>query len=58
MQIRRDVQPRVETELSTLEEEIASVLNDSQRATWRALAKALRAQWLPPSAAPPATQPR
>lgn len=48
LEIRRDVQPRVEVELSSLESEIAGVLDDAQRAKWRALASNFRANWLPP----------
>lgn len=46
--IRRDIQPRLETELATLEQEIATVLNADQRPKWHAHAAAVRAQWLPP----------
>jgi hypothetical protein len=46
--IRRDIQPRLEAELSILEEEIAGVLNQTQRVEWHAHAAAMRAQWLPP----------
>jgi hypothetical protein len=46
--IRRDIQPRLESELSVLEEEIAGVLNESQRTKWHAHAADMRAQWLPP----------
>ncbi len=44
--LRRDIHPRVEFELSELEEEIAVVLNDEQRVRWRALAGHLRSRWL------------
>jgi hypothetical protein len=47
-EIRRDIQPRLEAELSALEAEIDSVLNGEQRAEWRALADRFRAHWLPP----------
>jgi prophage DNA circulation protein len=46
--IRRDIQPRLETELTVLEDEIAAILDDQQRATWRAHAHSMRAKWLPP----------
>ncbi len=46
--IRRDIQPRLEVELSVLEEEIAGVLNEQQRAKWHAHAASVRAHWLPP----------
>jgi hypothetical protein len=47
-EIRRDIQPRLHVELSALEEEINSVLNDAQRVEWRALAGKFRDRWLPP----------
>ncbi len=46
--IRRDIQPRLEVELAVLETEIAAVLNEQQRAKWHAHAASVRAQWLPP----------
>jgi hypothetical protein len=52
--IRREIQPRLEAELSILEEEIAGVLNEEQRAKWHAHAAMVRAQWLPPIPEAPA----
>ena len=46
--IRRDIQPRLEVELAVLEEEIAAVLSEQQRAKWHAHAASVRAHWLPP----------
>ncbi len=46
--IRRDIQPRLEAELGVLEEEIAALLSEEQRARWHAHAAAMRAHWLPP----------
>lgn len=46
--IRRDIQPRLEAELAVLEEEIAAVLNEQQRTKWHAHAASVRAHWLPP----------
>jgi xanthosine utilization system XapX-like protein len=51
-QFRHEIQPRLEGELTQLEEEIAAVLNDSQKTKWHAHAASVRANWLPP--APPA----
>ena len=55
LSIRRDVQPRVEIELTSLESDIAAVLNDAQRAEWRVLAGVFHLNWLPPV---PAAGPR
>jgi Spy/CpxP family protein refolding chaperone len=52
--IRRDIQPRIEVEVSTLESDINAVLNDEQRVKWRAHVEKFRAHWLPPV---PATAP-
>jgi hypothetical protein len=46
--IRRDIQPRLEAELAALEAEIAAVLNEDQRTKWHAHAASVRAHWLPP----------
>jgi hypothetical protein len=51
MDIRRDIQPRIEVELSALEEEIAGVLSDEQREKWHALADDFRGHWLLPGPA-------
>jgi hypothetical protein len=55
MQIRRDVQPRVELELDQLESEIAAVLYAGQQEVWRTLATRFRRNWLPPVPTPPAS---
>jgi len=54
MQIRTEVQPRVEAELDCVEAEISAVLTDDQRTQWHALFTRLRNKWLPPL---PTTQP-
>jgi len=46
--VRREIQPRLEAELAVLEEQIAAVLNEQQRVKWHAHAASVRAQWLPP----------
>lgn len=46
--IRRCVQPEVESQLDLVENEIAEVLDDAQRAEWHERIEALRATWLPP----------
>jgi hypothetical protein len=46
--IRRDIQPRLEVELAVLEKEIAAVLNEQQRVKWHAHAADIRSHWLPP----------
>ncbi len=46
--IRREIQPRLESELTILENEIAEVLDEAQRVKWHAHAAAIRSQWLPP----------
>ena len=46
--IRRDIQPRLEVELTVLDNEIAGVLTEEQRPKWRAHAADMRAHWLPP----------
>lgn len=48
LDIRRDVQPRVDMQLTALEDEIDAVLNDEQREKWRALVQQFRKTWLPP----------
>lgn len=50
--IRRELQPRLEQELTILEAEIAAVLDEDQRARWHAHAASIRAQWLPPLPSP------
>jgi hypothetical protein len=51
--IRRDVQPRIEIELTHLESDIDQVLSPPQRDKWHAMLTNLRQNWLPPV---PATQ--
>lgn len=46
--IRREVQPRVEGELSQLEKQIAEVLNEKQKEKWHATCDSYRRLWLPP----------
>ena len=48
MDIRRDIQPRVEVELSTLESELDAVLSEDQREKWHEHVEKFRAHWLPP----------
>ena len=50
--IRRDIQPRLEIELTILEQEIAEVLDERQKVKWHDHAAKFRAQWLPPLPAP------
>jgi len=50
-EIRRDIQPRVEVELSDLESEIDAVLTEEQRVKWREHVRQFREHWLPPSPA-------
>ena len=52
MQIRRQVQPQIEGELTTLETEIAAVLNPAQQTKWHTMVTRLRENWLPPAALP------
>jgi hypothetical protein len=52
LDIRRDVQPRIETQLEQLESEIAAVLNPKQQEQWRTMVSTFRKTWLPPVAAP------
>lgn len=47
-QIRREVQPRVETELSVLDNEILTVLTPNQQAEWKEMLASVRENWLPP----------
>ena len=47
-QIRKRVQPEVETELDVINREISQVLDDRQRGTWQKLFQDLRGTWLPP----------
>lgn len=49
--IRRDIQPQVDAELSSLESEIDAVLTDDQRVKWREHVKQFREHWLPPTPA-------
>jgi shikimate kinase len=52
MQIRRQVQPQIEGELTTLETEIAGALNPAQQTKWHSMVARLRENWLPPVAPP------
>jgi len=46
--IRREVQPRVESQLDQVEQEIAEVLDEAQQAKWHALIRHWREVWIPP----------
>jgi len=48
MEIRRDVQPKVEAELSRLEQDIETVLTPQQQEEWREMIARLRSKWIPP----------
>ncbi len=45
--IRRAVQPRVEEQLTQVEEEIGRVLDDGQRVKWHEIIAYLRKVWIP-----------
>lgn len=47
-QIRREVQPRVETQLSQLDADISTVLDARQQAEWKQMLSSVRENWLPP----------
>ena len=47
--IRRRTQPEVEAELDQIAEQIAAVLNESQRQQWQNTFQSLRRTWLPAS---------
>jgi hypothetical protein len=47
-QIRREVQPQIEEQLTGLESEIAAVLNPQQQQKWHGMLARLRENWLPP----------
>jgi hypothetical protein len=49
MEIRRDVQPRIELQLDGLEGEIMAVLNGEQQEKWRVMVTTFRQTWLPPA---------
>jgi len=51
-QIRRDVQPRVETEFNLIEADVARELTPKQQEEWSALFRRMRDRWFPPP--PPA----
>lgn len=57
--IRREVQPRVLTEIEGAYADVADLLDDAQRDRWRRIYDSLRSQWLPPLPPPaaPATRP-
>ncbi len=50
-QIRREFQPQLEAELNQMQEQVAHLLDDSQRMAWQAWFQDLRATWIP--SAPP-----
>jgi hypothetical protein len=54
-EIRREVQPRVETLLDLVRQEVGEVLDERQAGRWRERFDALRRTWLPP--APPPKKP-
>ena len=47
-EIRREIQPRIESQLTQLESDIAAVLTPQQQQKWHALVATLRSNWLPP----------
>jgi hypothetical protein len=47
LELRREIQPRLDEELTALEGEVAVVLDEAQLAKWRTLAERFRSQWLP-----------
>jgi hypothetical protein len=47
-EIRRTVQPRVETELNQLETEVSQVLTPPQRRRWEGMLGSFRETWIPP----------
>lgn len=51
-EIRRRVQPEVETQIDEVEREVADVLTPEQRERWHRLLEQLRATWLPPMPPP------
>jgi hypothetical protein len=58
IEIRRDMQPRIESQLTQLESDIAAVLTPPQQQKWHALVTTLRSNWLPPvPSTMPATAP-
>ena len=50
LELRREIQPRVVTEAKRLEEDVAALLDDKQKAAWRQLCAAQLRNWLPASA--------
>lgn len=57
--IRRDISPRVESELEATRQDVADVLDDVQRAKWQAWYTKTRATWMPPlPSLPPTTTTR
>ena len=46
--IRKEAQPRVEEQLDLVHDEIAEVLDDSQKREWHDLYKSIRERWTPP----------
>lgn len=53
--IRREIQPRLEAELTILEKEIDGVLDEKQKVKWHEHTARFRAEWLPPL--PASTEP-
>ena len=49
--LRREVQPRIEAELRSVESDVAKVLNDAQRRKWDAMFEGLMRDWVPPAPA-------
>jgi hypothetical protein len=47
MEIRREVQPRVEGELEGMRGDVSAVLNAEQRANWERMYGEVRRNWLP-----------
>lgn len=46
--IRREVWPRIESELESTREEVAAILNAKQARSWRKRFDYLKGQWMPP----------
>jgi hypothetical protein len=50
IQIRHDVDPRVQAEIAQLRSEVAAVMTDAQRPKWYEMFDHARDRWLPPAA--------
>jgi hypothetical protein len=46
-ELHREIQPRLDVELTALEEEIAAVLDEAQRVKWHDHVREFRKKWLP-----------